>query len=144
MEGEVCSHQKFGFCKFKNSCKNHHLEEICPELSTCFNTKSCHKRHPKKCKRYEYQGFCRFGSGCAYYHQENTTNLTRSNNLETNIKVEKLEKMVKDMAEKIVSLESKVKEMKSIELNKVREAAKTIKDPNKINKKKDTSNNLQI
>ena len=52
--------------------------------------------------------------------------------------------MVKDMAEKIVSLESKVKEMKSIELNKVREAAKTIKDPNKINKKKDTSNNLQI
>ena len=55
-----------------------------------------------------------------------------------------MEKMVKDMTEKIVSLESKVKEMESIEFNKVREAAKTIKDPNKINKKKDTSNNLQI
>ena len=64
--------------------------------------------------------------------------------IQTNIKVKKLEKMVNDMAEKIVSHEFKVKEIESKECNKVREAAKTIKDPNKIIKKKDTSKDLQI
>ena len=119
MEGKLCYHQKFGFCKFKERCKNQHLEETFQELPAFLNTKSCHKRHPKECKQYE-KGFCRFGPCCAYSHQEKSILMVRSNNTKINVKVEMLEKMVLEMAEKIMKLETKVKE------NKLKYASKTI------------------
>ena len=91
MEGEVCFHQKFGFCKFKEMCSKQHLEETCQELSACQKPNNCHKRHPKECKRYE-KGFCRFGIGCAYSHQEKST--LKAGNKEINVKVEMLKKMM--------------------------------------------------
>ena len=61
------------------------------------------KKHPKECKRHQ-KGFCKFGNDCAYSDQK-----TRNNNMEIHVKVEMLEKMVHEMAENIVELESKVK-----------------------------------
>ena len=49
--------------------------------------------------------------------------------------IDKKDKKVKDPS---------IKEMESIKCNKVQEAAKTIKDPNKVIKKKDTSKDLKI
>ena len=75
MGEKVCSNQKFGFCKFKDKCINKHLKETCQDLTACVNSKNCQKRHPKGCKRHIIKGFCRFGAGCAYHHQEKTTTI---------------------------------------------------------------------
>ena len=136
MEGEVCFHQKFGFCKFKEMCSKQHLEETCQELSACQKPNNCHKRHPKECKRYE-KGFCRFGIGCAYSHQEKST--LKAGNKEINVKVEMLEKMVFEMAEKIMKLESKVKENESKDTNTTVEASRKIVTLEKVNNIKDTT-----
>ena len=29
MEGKVCIYNKFGFCKFKDTCRNQHIMQIC-------------------------------------------------------------------------------------------------------------------
>ena len=119
MEGGVCNYQKFGFCKYKDLCKNLHLKETCINLSACVNSKSCQKRHPRVCKKQAIEGFCRFGATCAYHHQE------KNNHVEINVKLEELEKTVKEMAEKIVELEGKLKdtESKDVEVVKTKEAA---------------------
>ena len=106
-------------------CKNQHLEKTCQELSACENPKSCHKRHTKDCKRYE-KGFCRFGIGCAYSHKEKSILKAGSNNTEIHVKVEMLENMVIELAEKIFKLESKMKETESKDVSKAMEASKTI------------------
>ena len=136
MKEEVCNYKKFGFCKFKDLCKKKHLKETCEDLSACENSKSCHKRHPRGCKRHAVEGFCRFGLGCAYHHKEPPTT---KNHLEINMKVEELERVVNKMADKIVHLEGKIKEMESKEREviKIKEAAKSIEDPRKVPNKKD-------
>ena len=48
---EVRKYKKFGFCKFKGTCKNQHVVEICENLTACENIISCHKRHPRVCKK---------------------------------------------------------------------------------------------
>ena len=73
MEGEVCMYQKFGYCKYKESCLKRHLQETCQDSSACSSKMSCQKRHPKGCKRFAIEGFCIFGAGCAYRHQEHQT-----------------------------------------------------------------------
>ena len=89
------------------------------------------------------KGFCKFGNDCAYNHQEQSTILTRKNNVEINMKVEKLEKMVNEMAEKIESLESKVKEIESKDVKRVKEAVKKVEDPKSVLIKKDKQKNPQ-
>ena len=54
-----------------------------------------------------------------------TTIRRKNNNVEINVKVEELEKTVKEMAEKIVELEVKLKDMESkdVEIVKIKKAA---------------------
>ena len=56
------------------------------------------------------------------------------------MKVEELEKVVREMSQKIGKLEDKVKELESreSELKTIKEVSKTAKDPKKINIKKDS------
>ena len=104
---EVCKYQKYGFCKFRDSCNNQHLSEICENLSACANIKSCPKRHPEVSKSYALEKFCKFESCCAYHHKEENTNN------EINKKVVELEKIVDGMFKKIGELENKIKVMAS-------------------------------
>ena len=62
----VCGHFKFGFCKYKESCRKKHIKEIC-ENSSCV-IKICNLRHPKICKFYREFGRCKFTDGCAFKH----------------------------------------------------------------------------
>ena len=134
MEGAVCNYQKFGFCKYKDLCKNHHLKETCKNLSACVNSKSCQKRHPRVCRKQAIEGVCRFGAACAYHHQE------ENNNAEINVKVDELEKTVKEMAEKKDELEVKLKDMESkyVEVVKTKEAAIKTVDFKKVLNQKST------
>ena len=125
---DVCKYQKFGFCKFKDSCKNQHLMEICENLSLCANLKSCLKRHPMVCKSYAIEKFCKFQAGCAKHHKEENINNEMKNN------VDDLEKMVNGLSEKIVQLENKlkIKESKESEVKEIKESGKTDEHPNKV------------
>ena len=140
MQGEECFHQKFGFCKFKEMCRKQHLEETCKELSACLKPNNCPKRHPKECKRYE-KGLCRFGISCAYSHQEKST--IKAGNKDINAKVEMLEKMVFEMAEKIMKLESKVKENESKDTSTTVEASKKIETIENVNNEKEKTKDLK-
>ena len=62
----MCGHFKFGFCKYKESCRKKHIKEIC-ENSSCV-IKICNLRHPKICKFYREFGRCKFTDGCAFKH----------------------------------------------------------------------------
>jgi hypothetical protein len=131
MEEEVCMYQKFGHCKYKEGCLKNHLQETCQDGLACDKQKSCQKRHPKGCKGYAMDGFCRFGDGCSYHHQEHKTI-----NSEMNIKVETLEKTLHEMAAKINELEDKIKEMesKNSEESKHKEADKRVEENKNVSK----------
>ena len=111
MENPSCQHHKFGFCKFKNHCQKQHMEEKCQDLAACRNIKLCNKRHPKVCKRYVLERFCKFGRECSYEHI--ITAIDHNNILEAK-KIKVLENNAKNQLERIEHLEEAIKTMKSI------------------------------
>ena len=64
----MCQYYKFGYCKFKHQCHKEHVETKCEALSAFRDIKCCHKRHPKVCKRFALEIFCKYGEHCAYEH----------------------------------------------------------------------------
>ena len=105
---KICKFFKFGFCKFKSSCKNKHVLELCNDKKC--NIYLCEKRHPRNCKYYERFGNCKLGSICAYAHKENESKI-----------VEKLEQQVDELCQIVLKKEAiidqlvnDVKELKNI------------------------------
>ena len=105
---KICKFFKFGFCKFKSSCKNKHVLELCNDKKCNINL--CEKRHPRLCKYYERFGNCKLGSICAYAHKENESKI-----------VEKLEQQVDELCQIVLKKEAiidqlvnDVKELKNI------------------------------
>ena len=79
----VCKYEKYGHCKQKKDCKDHHPTEVCKE-PVC-NVAKCSKRHPQPCRYYK-AGSCRFKEYCKYDHQEQINAkelLEKIRNLET-------------------------------------------------------------
>ena len=70
MENEVCLYQKYGFCKFKESCLKRHLKDKCKDLNRCKIKKNCEKRHPKLCRRYVLDQNYSYGEDCEYLHED--------------------------------------------------------------------------
>ena len=108
MEAEACMYDKFGFCKFKNTCKKHHYTQICEYFSSCTSIKNCPKRHPKLCRRFAIGEACTFNAECAYYHQNSLT----ADNEKMNKKLKHLERVVEEMAIKIVQLDMELDEVR--------------------------------
>ena len=106
MEEEICKHFKYGYCKFKDECRKHHVKDICELGTSCKMSKVCPKRHPKTCKKAIFEGFCRHGDHCAYSHSP-TTNDQRNIGVIMG-KVETLEKIVQEMAQQIISLQAEI------------------------------------
>ena len=110
MDGQVCTHFKYGVCKFKEHCEKQHVEGECEDLFAC-KAKVCNKRHPKVCKRFSLEKFCKFGSDCAYLHlidssvkvqkQLNDFDLKRSSN---ELQIKMLEDEVKTLKSHIDQL----------------------------------------
>ena len=108
MEGEVCGHYKFGYCKYKKECAKIHYIQECKDLSTCNSVQSCPLRHPKQCKQFA-AGRCRFGFDCDYNHKIPVHSKEECKPKE---KMVKLETKVEEMALKILTLETELKEIK--------------------------------
>ena len=88
-----CLFNKFGYCKFGERCRKHHVNEIYEE-SSC-EILLCRQRHPKVCKYFRNFGRCKF-SPCAFKHEA----VGQGNNFE------KIVKDVKVLSDKIVDLET--------------------------------------
>ena len=110
MEGEICQHHKYGYCRFKSECNKIHFSSECTDLEGCKNSKGCQKRHPKRCKRYA-SGTCRFENGCAYKHQKPTTNEDPEQK-KLKEKVQVMEKVLHAMTRKVLILETEVERLK--------------------------------
>ena len=65
----VCVFNKFGFCKFEQTCRDRHIDVICGE--DC-DTKNCEKRHSQPCKYFVKYNRCKFGDFCKYKHENET------------------------------------------------------------------------
>ena len=121
MVSQICHHHKFGYCRFKEQCEKEHVKEECQALSACKEVRSCNKRHPKTCKRFVFERFCKFGDECAYLH------LTRDNSKEVYTEVIEDVKNLKaevDLLKKTVKSLSYIKE----EAKEVKKEIKRVKE----------------
>ena len=91
----LCLWNKFGYCKYSERCRKHHIHETCQNES-CDIT-SCRQRHPNPCKYHRNYRRCKF-SPCAFKHE----------NLASNNESSELE--IKGISEKIVALDSVISE----------------------------------
>ena len=86
----LCLFNKFGYCKFGETCRKQHINKICDESSCEIYT--CKQRHPKNCKYFKKYGRCKF-SPCAFKHEVFMNHY------------ERLDKDIKDLNDKIRALE---------------------------------------
>ena len=97
-EEQVCKYHLSGFCKYKSTCKNLHVTDICLNKS-CNSSKICLLRHPRMCKFYFNYGRCKFGSDCAYLHnhfmedQSSDISLLQRDLVNVKNQIKKLEEM---------------------------------------------------
>ena len=66
MDIKVCRRNKYGYCKYGETCHFRHENKICIE-NNC-NIFDCERRHPKVCKWYLEYGRCKFSSYCKFRH----------------------------------------------------------------------------
>ena len=62
----VCQHNKYGFCKYREKCKLRHVTDVC-EAENC-DVEHCLQRHPKQCRFYREFERCKFGEYCFFSH----------------------------------------------------------------------------
>ena len=102
----ICNFFKYGYCKFKMSCKNKHVTLVCND-ENC-NPSKCDKRHPRLCKYVSKYGRCKLGSICAYSH-ENHHRKNENQRLEK--KLDELIVMVTKKDDMIVMCENKIEDL---------------------------------
>ena len=64
-EGQPCSYNDRGYCKFGRSCQFRHSSQTCESNGYC-ERPNCNKRHPIPCK---FGLECVFGKRCAFDHK---------------------------------------------------------------------------
>ena len=131
----ICNFFKYGYCKFKMSCKNKHVTLVCDD-EKC-NPQKCEKRHPRLCKYMSKYGSCKLGSICAYSHNRKNEN----NRLEK--KIDELIAMVNKKNDTIVKCENKIEDL--MQKNKEKDAiidklVNDVKELDKIVKEKISCN----
>ena len=125
----VCQFFKYGFCKYRETCRKFHSEETC-ENEHC-ETLNCLKRHPRECKYYKIYKRCKFGSYCLFTHvSEESTKEANDEKLDAKFEyiekeVENLKATIKASNAKIEDLEEKNKFLQ-IKLEAVIESTKAV------------------
>ena len=103
MAAQTCFFNKYGFCKYSDSCRKYHEKRICEKLDC--EIRDCHLRHPKVCKYYRDFGFCKFSEWCKFSHKVSKFEINDKDSIIT-----KLEEKVKNLEmkiEEIVNLQGK-------------------------------------
>ena len=115
MESEVCMYNKFGFCKYRSHCRRHHLQEECANHSIFKNVEKWDKRHPKACKKYNYENGCS-RTDCAYKHTDSNKSV-QADMIKEKMKIR--ENMLLEMSTKINTLENELREIRSKNSNEI-------------------------
>ena len=112
---EVCLYDKFSFCKNGVRCLKIHLKETCQNRECDYM--KCNKRHPRPCRIFRMNGYCRFGTSCRYSHRLPKEVEDQNNKIESMEKVNaKLLKQVEDQNVEIKELKKKMLDIESKEL----------------------------
>ena len=86
-----CKRNKFGYCKFGETCMFLHVNELCS--SEKCDKRRCSFRHPKECNYYKKYSNCKFGEWCKYDHVTSNTNFYES----TRLNDEKYDNIIKEI-----------------------------------------------
>ena len=105
----VCSINKYGFCKFREACRKHHIMEIC-QKQDC-EIQKCSSRHPRTCRYYRDIGYCKFGKWCLFKHNEISNNVKEIQQITDKLK--SIEKKIEEKDESIDTLEKVIEEIKA-------------------------------
>ena len=134
---EVCLFDKFSFCKNGAKCMKIHLKEVCQNRECDY--RKCSKRHPRPCRIFRTNGFCRFGTSCRYSHRLPKEVEEQNKKIESIEKVNVLlSKQVKDQNDEIKELKLRLIEIESRELKSLQ---KQINDLAKNNRPGETAIN---
>ena len=96
----TCLHNKFGHCRYRDTCRHRHIQEIC-ENSTC-EIHNCEKRHPRECRFWNVYNRCKFGDFCSFKHKYVDAQKKPDEILENELKIvkEKLDVVERLLCEK--------------------------------------------
>ena len=107
----VCLFFKYGFCKYRETCRQVHYKEIC-DVVHC-ESLNCAKWHPKDCRYFSKFKRCKFGSFCLFSHEHtDVLNQTKDKDLEVKTNtlenhIEKLEAELKVVKDNLRDVEKK-------------------------------------
>ena len=102
----VCKYNKYGFCKFRTTCRKQHIEEICSKNSC--ESEKCYFRHPKVCRFYREIGYCKFGEWCFFKHESNFNKNVEAAMKKADSKIEILENDLKILKNCLDEKDSKI------------------------------------
>ena len=138
---EVCLYDKFSFCKNGVRCLKIHLKETCQNRECDY--KKCNKRHPRPCRIFRMNGFCRFGTSCRYSHSLSKEVEDQNNKIESMEKVNA--KLLKQVEDQIVEIKELKKKMLDIESKELKNLQNQINDLVKKNNEKEIAiKNLNV
>ena len=130
----VCSFNKYGYCKYREICRNHHINELCVDFSC--DDSNCALRHPIPCKYFRKYKKCKFNP-CAFKHVDDKSDIEKLKNenqsllgkiekidadlkllynkeIESNAVIEKLNEMEKTMKHKDEKIDALHREMENV------------------------------
>ena len=128
MASTICLFFKYGYCKFGETCRLQHVNDLCSN-SSC-ETSRCLKRHPKNCKFFKEFNRCKFGTYCAYLHtstddQDDELNCLKVTVKEQEDELKSLHSEVASLKEKLAISEKEMEDMK-IKLSNILESFKNV------------------
>ena len=108
---QVCVYNKFGFCKYLDTCRFRHIQIVC-EKGEC-EAEKCSKRHPQTCRYYRDYGRCKFGEYCFYKNHDDQNKTIYREVKDLKLKVEALEKLLKEKDGEIQKILENIKYIKT-------------------------------
>ena len=108
---EVCLFDKFSFCKNGVKCDRVHLKEVC-QTREC-DYRKCNKRHPRPCRIFRINGFCRFGSSCKYSHRQSKEIEDQNKEIsKQNKNIESLRETTSELSKQVANQNEEIKDLK--------------------------------
>ena len=104
-----------------------HLKEVCQNRACDY--RKCNKRHPRPCRIFSINGFCRFGTSCRYSHrpskemeEQNKVIEKQNQNIESlRETTSKLSKQVADQNDELKDLKKRLLEIEKRDLKRLQE-----------------------
>ena len=118
ISSNLCFHDFFGYCK-------NHTKDFCPHgahlKATCDIGSDCRdlvcrkqKRHPRKCKWFSLQGFCKLQDTCRFFH------------FSISLEILEIKAMLKANSKQFEELMNSIEHLKSISTKKAKQITKEI------------------